>query len=366
MQHTFSRGFRCAIVCAALMAMRFAPLAKADIEYNVVDLGTLGGNYSQAYAINNSGQVVGVATLAGGQEHAFLYQNGSMVDLGTLGGSYSQATAINNSGVIVGTTADSTGQPLGFIYKNGAMTALPALPNTTIIHVNGINDFGQVVGNFKSSDAADYPHAANSQPFIYSGGVVTPIPTVSFSGNGYAINNSGVVVGFLFSGNPVSGGSPFRYENGQFSPVPSNILSGAASAINGAGQIAGNIGYAETASRAFIWQGDSATLWDDGFPLGINSTGEIVGTTQVGLAFVYKNGTFSYLQFLVDPSSNLRLTSADGINDLGQIVGYGKTPDGSEHAFLLNPTPEPTTIAIVGVAASFLLVRRRPHGAHPH
>lgn len=362
MHNTLNASLRWAIACAALMAMHFAPLAKADVEYNVVDLGTLGGNYSQAYAINNSGQVVGVATLAGGQEHAFLYQNGSMVDLGTLGGSYSQATAINNGGVIVGTTADSTGHPLGFIYTNGAMTALPALPNTTIIHVNGINDFGQVVGNFRSSDTTDYPHAANSQPFIYSGGVVTPVPTVSFSANGYAINNSGVVVGFLSYGDPVSGGAPFRYENGQFSPVPSNILSGAASAINGAGQIAGNIGVAETATRAFIWQGDSATLLDDGIPLGINNTGEIVGTTQVGLAFVYKNGTLSYLQYLVDPSSNLSLTSAYGVNDLGQIVGYGKTPDGSEHAFLLTPTPEPAACA-VALSAMFgfvLLARRRP------
>ena len=55
------------------------------------DLGTLGGLGSRALAINGSGQIVGTSVTASGQTHAFLWQEGAMIDLGTLGGKYSEA-----------------------------------------------------------------------------------------------------------------------------------------------------------------------------------------------------------------------------------------------------------------------------------
>jgi probable HAF family extracellular repeat protein len=58
-------------------------LARAN-SYTVIDLGTLGGNQSQAAAINPTGQVVGNSLTATGQTHAFLWDNGKMTDLGTL------------------------------------------------------------------------------------------------------------------------------------------------------------------------------------------------------------------------------------------------------------------------------------------
>src|SRR5215467_5077286 len=68
--------------------------------YSVKDLGALDGGYSQAQAINASGEVVGYAqTSAPGG--AFLYNNGSVTSRGTLGGSISLDRGINRWGDVV-------------------------------------------------------------------------------------------------------------------------------------------------------------------------------------------------------------------------------------------------------------------------
>src|SRR5262249_909570 len=77
-------------------------------NYTFTDLGTLGGPTSYANDTNASGQIVGEATTAAGDSHAFLWNNGTMTDLGTFGGRSSYAVAINDVGQVVGssTTAE--------------------------------------------------------------------------------------------------------------------------------------------------------------------------------------------------------------------------------------------------------------------
>lgn len=118
----------------------------------ISDLGTLGtGKYSQAMDINASGQVVGRSRVdQTDTTHAFLYANGVMSDLGSLGGVGAQANAINDAGQVVGLAQAADGNFGGFLYRGGAMAELWGLDGYMAIP-NDINNAGYVVG--RSNDA---------------------------------------------------------------------------------------------------------------------------------------------------------------------------------------------------------------------
>jgi probable HAF family extracellular repeat protein len=146
----------------------------------MTNLGTLDGcTDSSASAINASGQVVGDGT-TNRDAHlpfswtAFLYSGGTMTNLGTLGGQYSFAYDINASGQVVGEAYRSSGGGGAFLYSDGLMTDLG--PGEAC----GINDSGQVVGK------------GNYHAFLYSSGTITDLGTLGGSSStGLAINASG-------------------------------------------------------------------------------------------------------------------------------------------------------------------------------
>lgn len=116
----------------------------------MIDLGTLGGQYSVAQAINERGQVVGEAsTMELRANRAFLYYRGVMKTLGTLpGGDFSSATDINDHGQVVGfSSGPETGQK-AFIYASGKMRDLNKMINPAsgwvLINAGGINNSGQI------------------------------------------------------------------------------------------------------------------------------------------------------------------------------------------------------------------------------
>ena len=137
------------------------------------NLGTLGGDWSRAMAINNLNQVVGYSAKVNYTEHAFLYSNGTMKDLGTIGknpeGS-SRAFAINETGQIVG---DSTvGTDLftrhACLWANGTVKDLGALLNFTYSYAKGLNGAGHVVGYVAPAD--DSISGDTKRAFLYKGG----------------------------------------------------------------------------------------------------------------------------------------------------------------------------------------------------
>jgi probable HAF family extracellular repeat protein len=77
----------------------------------VLDLGTLGGDNSQARDINDDRFIVGSSETAGGDTVAFVWHDDfGMQSLGTLGGANSKAYAINAIGQIVGESETATGE----------------------------------------------------------------------------------------------------------------------------------------------------------------------------------------------------------------------------------------------------------------
>lgn len=129
-------------------------------------LGTLGGDNSHGYGINDRGDVAGWAQLANGDKHAFLQRAGAstMRDLGTLGGTSSEARAINLSRQVVGCskTAGDASQE-AFIYANGLMQGLPTLGGTYAC-AYAINKAGWAVGQSTRTPGVFDFHA-----FVYDG-----------------------------------------------------------------------------------------------------------------------------------------------------------------------------------------------------
>jgi probable HAF family extracellular repeat protein len=119
-------------------------------EAHALDLGTLGGRYSAALAINNQGQVAGKAdTAIPHVTHACLWQDGTPTDLGALpGGTNSVASAINDHGVVVG-DSETADAPHAFVWNaalDGQMRDLSTLPGGLSSHASAINNAGEIVG----------------------------------------------------------------------------------------------------------------------------------------------------------------------------------------------------------------------------
>jgi probable HAF family extracellular repeat protein len=80
-----------------------------DVAGAITDLGTLGGSYGRADAINDAGLIVGLSGMSNG-DHATLWDHGHMIDLNgylspelaATGWTLNYATSINSQGEIAG------------------------------------------------------------------------------------------------------------------------------------------------------------------------------------------------------------------------------------------------------------------------
>jgi probable HAF family extracellular repeat protein len=131
-------------------------------QTGMMDIGTLGGSYARANAINDAGYITGTAqtwaTVV--TTHAFIYQapyppytrSGRMADLGVLGGHSSYGMAINGLNHVAGysTLKANSDRVHAFLHNGKSMIDLGSLgwkgTDTDLSVALGINNSDQVVG----------------------------------------------------------------------------------------------------------------------------------------------------------------------------------------------------------------------------
>jgi len=281
----------------------------------VTDLGTFGGTAGYGHRLNEAGIMTGSwSTMS--EEHGFIYANGSVVDLGA----GTDAYGINAHGVVVGSVVIGPGELRGFRYENGGLTILNALGTGNLGAAYDINDAGTVVG---TSNLSEDFHA--------------PFHPVSYDKHDSTPHDLGTLANYEVNG---------------------------AEVINNAGQIAGYSEAMNGGEHAFLYQNNVMTDLGslDGLFLDvgdINEQGVLVGTASSpdkDGAFIYLNGALVELSSLIDAALGWEIQVASGINDAGQIVGYGCKDFvcGGVRLDLLNPIPEPASGSML-LAGSVLL-----------
>lgn len=369
------------LACCLALALALASAgasALTQTDWEIHSLGTLGGDFSVAVDLNNAGQVVGDAQTEPRIidpadppipfVRAFISapDGGALTDIGTLGGFFSQATAVNNQGQVVGTSTIGRSFNSAFVTApNGANIQ----PSRFFSTPNDINNVGQTV--FKDSNPfltnLDDTFIANNDG---SGAIriTTPDDLPDQGPTAVALNDQGQVA--------VSGaqfGYIWTVVEGARNLTPGALGSRVVD-INNAGQILGVLVNDVLAEQVFLTAPNGGPLTligtpgDNNNPTGLNIFGQIVGTTSfAGEVDGYVTGPGG--NGLLDLDT-LAAVVADGwsdlspvaINDRGQIAGTGIL-GGRQLAFLLTPIPEPATYALM--LAGFGLLGLRGAGARP-
>lgn len=323
---------------------------------SIIDLGTLGGPYIEPLDINNKGEIVGQAEIASGMIHPFVYSAGHVTDLLPMTKKYALARAINDAGQIVG-VASTTTESHAVLYTGGMAVEILGPADSGQSIATAINDRGEIVGY------------DNGQPFLYSGGQLTHFAG-TYRGQPTAINNRGQIVGSSDFGGSFPDGHAFLYTAGQLKDlgtVDTHQTASQAASINNAGHVVGvSFGPGDEPGYTFLYAEGKMTHLDYPFgPSDINDSDEIVGGADFGSrwcsgrvcpeAALYSDGVLTNLNSFLPEGSDWTLVDATAINDKGQIVGIGfhRVPVGDEYefidgAFLLDTTPEPATLLLMG------------------
>ena len=369
-------------------------------HYTITDLGPSSTPFSQASSVNSIGLVAGVAAVPDGAQHAVLWFRRSFFDIAApgLGGPNSGAANVNESGQVVGQAESAHRDPNSenFCGYGTGLTCLPLLwqygKTSTLPLLGGhngsagqINNRGEVVGyvenGIRDPECPTVTRVNGTGPQILDFEAVVwgprqgeirelrPLPGDTV-GVAFGINDDGQTVGSSGScANTIippfaaglhavlwdKDGSAHDLGNLGGTGNPDLLAIGnIANVINHRGQVAGVSAMSgNTTTHAFLWTSERGKMLDLGTlsgdvnsaALGINDRGDVVGASFGAAgpingnprAFLWRSGVMSDMNDLIPANSPLHLLTAFGINDAGEIAGFGVTSGGDLHAFLATP-----------------------------
>jgi hypothetical protein len=352
----------------------------APEPYQIVDLGTFGGYYSDGNGINNLGQVTGFAQgttinwTGGYNQKGFLYSGGVLIDMQNPGGSsYDEyinyyGNAVNDTGVVAGwlNYYDYYRDPYRWT-QTGGYSYLGHLDINYETYALGINNAGAVAG-----------YGVNSSGLLrgtyWAAGSTTVVDLEGFEGFtvgesvAYGVNSQNRVVGksrITVNGTPVWHGfnllnptaaNPIRQQHDLGTLSGQDADFSEARAINATGFVVGGSGPNTWTYTPFIKA--PGTAKHQGFTslgqmpggshalaLSVNSQNRVVGygnSTWGSVAFLYPEAGNNLipLEWVLSPAdqSSWDLITAEGLNDNRQVTGWGYH-NGAARAYLLSPIP---------------------------
>lgn len=311
-------------LAAVALAVSVSP-AWAQYTFHSFD-GPNSSAGTTANGINNNGQIVGFSVdNLDNVTNWWRNTNGTFNILNIPTGSF--ANGINATPTVVGQNGATA-----YSYTGSTLTTLPNVNGTTTSQLAfGVNDGGWIVGQYTDSNTGTSPG------FVYNGTNFTTLNPVLNATNTFAqgINNHGLVAGFYSTdGNLTSHGFFYNTTTATYTfAADPNVPNFVFSQILGINDHDIAVGY----------YGDTST-------------------SQFG--FVYDLATKAYL-IMSDPNAavinGVSITQITGIDNAGEITGFYIGADGLSHGFYATPTPEPSSLLLMGSGALGLLgiVRRK-------
>jgi hypothetical protein len=301
-------GKRAGLACA--MALSLLAVQPAAAEWTVTVYDRAGANGTQLWGINDAGQFVGSDSLG-----AYLVSGGSATPLsGPDGSVWTTPFAISNAGIVVGSWVGADTSEHGFLLQGGAYTSfdvdLPGVVRTELRHVS-------LDGQWLTGFYVD--GSGNQSGFVFDRTLLA-LQTQS-AANTITFMQGSTSAGLAVGSRSPGGGLIFDATTGQLQEVKSIAGFGGAPRFR--------------------------DINDAGLMTGFAAQQAIVGTLAGG--------------FTALPMGGVAASFGEGLNNVGQVVGYFTDASGVTHGFIASSVPEPSTLIgfTSGLIALGLWARRR-------
>lgn len=321
-------------------------------QYEIVDLGTFGGELANAHDINDAGHVAGTAEAADRVAQGFLWRDGALTNLGSLMPGhvpdYAVARGMSENDYLVGESmtpfSSGPGSVSHAFFWSEPTGMVDLTPGSDMMsQAWDVNSAGQVVGNHIGAFIWSQAEGLKN---IGLGGSIGAAEGINESGQvcGYQENAEGAVVGWVYDS-----------KTDTIRELPTFGGYTETRRINNAGDVVGWSLDAERRGHSALWTHDGQIVdlgvvpvpdYSPGVANALNESRWIVGADDYNgagnsIGWLWLDGSKHVLRELIaDPAQREAwsdITTPLGINANNEIVGIGIRDGIPGRAFLMRP-----------------------------